>query len=81
MCQAIDDLVRISTDEGIVIGMEKGIAKGKSEAVVQLLEQHGEIPQETINRIISENNPEQLKHWLFIAASVKSVEEFCAAIR
>lgn len=72
MCQAIDDLVKISTNEGIV--------KGKSEAVVQLLEQHGTIPQETINKIISENNQEQLKHWLIIAASVKSVEEFCEAM-
>ncbi len=88
MCQAIDDLVRISTDEGITIGMEKGmekgiekgIAKGKSEAVVQLLEQHGAIPQETINRIVSEKNPEHLKRWLFLAASVKTVEEFCAVM-
>lgn len=76
MCQAIDDLVRISTDEGII----KGITKGKSEAVVQLLEQHGAIPQETISRIAAENNLEQLKRWLFLAASVKSVEEFCAAM-
>ena len=67
-------------EKGMEKGIEKGIAKGKSEAVVQLLEQHGAIPQETINRIVSEKNPEHLKRWLFLAASVKTVEEFCAVM-
>lgn len=72
MCQAIDDLIRISTNDGIT--------KGKAEAVIELLELRGTVSQETKNKINSESSLEILKQWLVLAASVKSVEEFCVAM-
>ncbi|MCM1468094.1 MAG: Rpn family recombination-promoting nuclease/putative transposase [Alistipes sp.] len=68
MCQAIDDLIRIST------------TKGKAEAVIELLERYGAVPQETVNRITAEDSLDNLKKWLFLAASVNSIEEFRAAM-
>ncbi|MCM1468041.1 MAG: hypothetical protein NC086_07830, partial [Alistipes sp.] len=72
MCQALDELIED--------GEKNGIRIGRQEAVFELLEEHGELPEEVKNRINREENIEILKIWLKLAAKVKSIEEFCLAM-
>jgi len=58
------------------IGIEKGKAEGKAEAILEFLEVYGTIPENLRHRILEEKNLEILKQWIKKAASVVSIEEF-----
>lgn len=51
-------------------------AEGKAEAVLELLEELREIPEDVHNRIINEKNLETLSRWLRLAAKAETLEEF-----
>lgn len=73
---AEDEYVR---DEGIAIGMERGKAEGKAEAILHLLESLNEgerLPESLVERIRAEKNENTLKRWLLSAARAESVEQF-----
>lgn len=73
---AEDEYVR---DEGIAIGMERGKAEGKAEAILHLLESLNEgerLPESLVERIRAEKNENILKRWLLSAARAESVEQF-----
>ena len=53
-----------------------GIAKGKSEDILELLEDYGSVSEELIEKISTEQNIDVLKKWLKLAAKVSSIEEF-----
>ena len=76
MCQALDELF----EDGQREGERKGIRIGRQEAVFELLEEHGELPEEIKTRIIREENLDALKIWLKLAAKAQSIEEFCLAL-
>lgn len=66
-------------DEGIAIGMERGKAEGKAEAILHLLESLNEgerLPESLVERIREERNEDTLKRWLLSAARAESVEQF-----
>lgn len=68
MCKALDDLIA------------DGKAEGKAEAIIELLEEHGDVPNELRNRIFTPNDLLLLSQWHKIAAHVSSVEEFVCQI-
>lgn len=73
---AEDEYVR---DEGIAIGMERGKAEGKAEAILHLMESLNEgerLPESLVERIRAERNEDTLKRWLLSAARAESVEQF-----
>ena len=66
--------------EGIEIGKTEGIeigkAQGKSEGILTLLSDTGEIPTDLTQRIQQETKEDILKKWLKLAAKVETVAEF-----
>lgn len=58
------------------IGMEQGIVQGKAEAILELLEECGEVPKNLRNTILEETNLERLRAWLKLSAKAGSIEEF-----
>lgn len=55
---------------------DEGKAEGKAEAVLNLLEELGEISDDLRVRIISEKNLDVLKRWLKQAVKSESIDEF-----
>ena len=55
---------------------DEGKAEGKAEAVLNLLEELGEISDDLRVRIISEKDLDVLKRWLKQAAKSESIDEF-----
>lgn len=54
----------------------EGKAEGKAEAVVEILRAYGEVPEELIERIMSEKDSATLKRLLKCAVVSKSISEF-----
>ena len=65
--------VRYMTFEELLKNRE---STGKAEAVLELLEDCGAIPEELRAKVTKEKNPETLKKWLKLAAKVRSIDEF-----
>ena len=63
-------------DQGRAEGLVEGIAQGKAEAILQLLEDLGEIPTALQKRIQAETNLQVLHKWLKAAAKAESIAEF-----
>lgn len=61
---------------GISHGMEQGIAQGKAEDILELLEECGEIPKDLRKTILEETDLERLRAWLKLSAKADSIEEF-----
>ena len=55
---------------------DEGKAEGKAEAVLELLEDYGSIPETVRERIMSETNQDILRKWIRMAARVSSVKQF-----
>ena len=51
-------------------------ANGKAEAIIELLEETGEVPEELAKVINSQKDLEILKQWIKFAARADSIEEF-----
>ena len=72
----MEERERIIRDEGKQIG----IINGKIEAVLELLEDKGEVPEKVKTEIFAETDLEVLKKWLRLAAKSETIEEFCKEI-
>ena len=57
-------------------GRRQGMAQGKAEDTLELLEEYGAISDELRQKIIRETDLEILKRWLKLAAKAESIEEF-----
>ena len=57
-------------------GITKGIAKGKAESVLLLLEMKGSVPEHLREQIIAETDSALLENWLQAAAKACTVEAF-----
>lgn len=62
--------------QGIEQGIKQGRQSGVSETVIELLQEYGNIPSDLKEQILQEQDLEQLKIWLKLAAKVSSIDEF-----
>ena len=80
MCDALreffKDELQDANDNGIKIGTANGTAIGKAEAIIEFLEEKGEVPAELAKVINSQKDLEVLKQWIKFAARAGSIEEF-----
>lgn len=68
MCKAIDGWIEDVKKEGK--------AEGKTESILTLLEDFGEISDDLQKRIKAQKDASVLKNWLKLAARAKSIEDF-----
>ena len=70
----------IGMSEGREIGMNEGIQQGRREmrieSILELLAEHGEVPESLIEKIQSEKSQERLAEWFKLAAGASSLKEF-----
>ena len=76
MCRAIYEIKRDARREG----KREGKREGRCEAILELLGDCGEVPEETKKLILEEKNKERLGMWLRLAAKAESIEDFCMAM-
>ena len=57
-------------------GRAEGKAEGRAEAIIDLLEEHGDIPDALQEKLLHEKDPEILRSWLKMAAHTHTIEEF-----
>lgn len=62
--------------EGKIAGIAEGKNLGERQAVLDLLEDLGEIPEDIRTRIHTEEDPKNLRQWLKAAARAASFEAF-----
>ena len=74
--QGIREGIEQGREEGLEQGREEGKSNGKAEGILDLLEEYGEIPDLLRQRILSEQDLDQLGRWLKLAARSDSIEEF-----
>ena len=67
--------------EGLAQGRTEGLAQGKAEAVLELLSDLGEVPEELREKILGEKELDVLKFYLRKSSIAKSIEEFQELIR
>ena len=61
-------------------GWKDGKTKGKAEAVIELLEDLGELPDSLKTCIMEQTDTELLRKWLKVAAKATSIDEFEQAV-
>ena len=76
MCSSFERLLNKEKAEG----WKDGRAEGKAEAVIELLEDLGELSDSLRNCIMEQMDLELQKKWLKAAAKAKSIEEFEQAV-
>lgn len=65
--------------EGLTEGLSEGLFEGLSvsrEAILDLLGEYGEVPEELRARISAESDKETLKRWTKLAAKAESLDDF-----
>lgn len=72
MCKALDDLYQ----EGIDLGEAKGRIEERSQVVMELLEELGDVSEELRNKIQLEKDLTVLKKWCKLAVKVETVAQF-----
>ena len=66
--------------EGLQEGLQEGVRKGKSESILNILEDLGEVPENLRQQILTEKDPNILKKYLQQAVKAESVDQFIEAI-
>ena len=51
-------------------------AEGKAEAILEILEDYGDVPESLRSRIMSEKNSSVLRHFLKYAVQASTISEF-----
>lgn len=70
-------MAQFSRDDMLIYqGREEGRTEGKAEAVMELLEDIGGIPDPLRNLIMEQTDGKVLRKWLKAAARARSIEEF-----
>lgn len=62
--------------EGELLGEARGVARGKADAILELLNELGEVPERLRIHIYNETDLKCLARWVKLAARSGSVEEF-----
>ena len=62
--------------EAQATGLAEGRIADRTDSIIELLSEHGTIPDELHNKITSEHDMNILKQWLKLSAKVSSIEEF-----
>lgn len=76
MCKVIAELVERGRKERIEQGIQQGLRDGVQGAILELLEELGQVPQQTVKLIRAEDNQEVLSRWHKSAARAASIAEF-----
>ena len=66
----------LSYSEGKADGKMEGKIEGKAEDILELLEEHGQVPQKLREAVLCQQELIVLKQWLKLAAKVDTIEEF-----
>ena len=66
--------------EGIATGRAEGIIAGKIEDILELLEEHGKIPDELKARISAQKDLDILRKWIKLAAQTTSIQAFAHSL-
>ena len=72
----INEGKEIGINEGREIGRSEGRREMRIESILELLTEHGEVPEVLIEKIRSEKSEERLAEWFKLAAGVSSLKEF-----
>ena len=84
MCSSFERLLNKEKAEGKAEGWAQGKAEGRvedrAEAVIELLEDLGELSDSLKTCILEQNDLELLRKWLKVAARAESIEEFERAV-
>ena len=80
MCSSFERLLNKEKADGRAEGWKDGRAKGKAEAVIELLEDLGDLSDSLKACIMEQTDLELLKKWHKAAAKAKSIEEFEQAV-
>lgn len=64
-------------EEAYEDGEMNGRIEGRKEAVLDLLEEFGPVPEELNRKIMAQEDGETLKKWLKLAAKAERMEAFC----
>lgn len=76
MCDALREFFKDELQESNERGIANGTAIGKAEAIIEILEEIGEVPKELAKVINSQKDLGVLKQWIKFAAKTDSIEEF-----
>ena len=76
MCSSFERLLNREKAEGKEEGRAEGKVEGKAEAVIELLEDLGNLSEALRNLIMEQKDFEVLHQWLKAAAKAKSIEDF-----
>ena len=80
VCELFDQYERRGRDQGRKEGEKLGMAKGEklgiAKVLLDLLEEHGMLPDGLKEAIMKQADVSVLKTWLKLAAHVKSIDEF-----
>ena len=76
MCRAITELIERGRREGRAEGLEQGETQGMVKAIVELLEDFGQIPQRVMELIRAQDDPKVLSRWHKLAARSSGMAEF-----
>lgn len=70
-------------DEATIRDYERGrgLAQGKAESVLELLEEFGEVPEQLRASVLGQHDMNTLKAWLKYAAKAQSLEDFINCIQ
>ena len=75
--EAVFEIVRKDEyEKGLQEGIQEGVIAGKAEAIIELLEDIGTIPDKVCERIHNEKDIKVLNSWLKLAAKAESIDEF-----
>ena len=77
MVYAIEEALKKEYNNGI----KEGIKEGKINAILELLQDIGDLPQEIVSVIRTQNDIVILSKWLKVAAKVDRIEEFISKIK
>lgn len=80
MCNFSEFFIEEGLERGMKQGLEQGLEQGRlnrsRQAILDLLEDLGDIPQDIYSRVDAEDNTEALRTWLKIAAKAISFDAF-----
>lgn len=71
-----EEIIAYAKEEARDEGRSEGRSEGKSDSIIELLAQHGEVPDSLREQITAEHDSAKLSRWLISAANAASVEEF-----
>lgn len=76
----VEERVEAELQARVAIELNARECRGKSENILELLEDYGEIPRELRMKIAAEQDFNILKKWIRLAARATSIEEFQIAM-